>query len=80
MSLASPLVDKALKTLVTRSFRRGWAGEPIWIAVGVAAWLVTRSRRKDSPVVWSGPLQVGDRLVITSRGPGQIDSEVLQAD
>jgi hypothetical protein len=81
MSLVSPLVDRALKELVTRSFRRGRAGEPVWIAVGIAAWLVTRSRRKQSPVVWSGQLREGDRLMITSRGSGgELAAEVAPAD
>lgn len=81
MSLLTPLVDRALKELIGRSFKRGRAGEPIWIAVGIAAWLVARSRRKENPVVWSGQLREGDRLVITSRGSvGSLEAEVAPAD
>lgn len=52
--------------LVSRAGRRGFAGDPVWLAVAVAAWLVQRSRRTQ-PVVWRGRLAPGQRLVITSR-------------
>lgn len=63
-----PLVDRSLGRLVSRSFRRGLAGEPIWLAVGAAAWLVVRSRNKDKPLVWSGTLEQGQSIVLTNRG------------
>ena len=52
---------------MTRSFRRGLGGEPVWLAVGAAAWLVVRSRKKDKPVVWSGTLNEGQSLVLVNR-------------
>ncbi len=63
-----PVVARLLGRLVSRSFRRGLAGEPIWLAVGAAAWLVVRSRNKDKPLVWSGNLAEGQSLVLTNRG------------
>jgi hypothetical protein len=62
-----PVVDRLLGRLVSRSFRRGLAGEPIWLAVGAAAWLVVRSRNKDKPLVWSGTLEEGQSVVLTNR-------------
>lgn len=62
----SGLVDKALDLLVGRAMRRGRRGDPVWLAVGAAAWMVRRSRRRE-PVVWQGSLKPGDRLLISSR-------------
>jgi hypothetical protein len=62
------LVDRFLGRLVTRSFRRGMAGEPVFLVLGAAAWLVVRSRRKDRPVVWSGTLEEGDKIVLSNFG------------
>jgi len=66
--LFGPVVDRLLGRLVSRSFRRGLAGEPVWLVVGAAAWLVVRSRRRDKPVVWSGTLNEGQAVVLTNRG------------
>jgi hypothetical protein len=62
-------MDRLLSRLVRRALRRGLAGEPVWLAVGVAAWLVRRARNRGPDVVWSGRLEPGERLVISSRGP-----------
>lgn len=66
--MPDPVVDRLLGRLASRSFRRGLAGEPVWLAVGAAAWLVVRSRKKDKPLVWSGRLGEGESLVLTNRG------------
>jgi hypothetical protein len=66
--MLGPLFDRLLGRLVSRSFRRGLAGEPVFLVLGAAAWLVVRSRNKDRPVVWSGTLKEGDRLMLTSLG------------
>jgi len=50
--------------LVTRAMRRGRAGEPIWLAVAGAAWLVRRGIKSRDQVAWSGRLEPGQRLVI----------------
>ncbi|HUY64211.1 MAG TPA: hypothetical protein VMV14_06800 [Acidimicrobiales bacterium] len=62
-------MDRLLGALVTRGVRRGLGGEPLWLAVGLAAWLVRRARRSEPPVVWSGRLAPGQSLVIGARGP-----------
>jgi hypothetical protein len=62
------VLDGVLRKLVSRSFKRGFAGEPVWIAVGAAAWLVVRSRNRDRPVVWSGRLEEGQSVTLTVRG------------
>lgn len=63
-------MDRLLATLVTRAFRRGLGGEPLWIAVGAAAWLARRSRRRGDEVVWRGRVEPGQRLVVTTLAPG----------
>ena len=65
------MIDRLLQRLVSKSFRRGFGGEPVWIAVGAAAWLVVRSRKRDRPVVWSGPLREGESLTLTNLGGGR---------
>jgi hypothetical protein len=62
------VIDRLLRTLTSRSFKRGFGGEPVWIAVGVAAWLVARSRRSERPAVWSGALREGESLTISNLG------------
>lgn len=62
-------MDRLLGRLVRQALRRGLAGEPLWLAVGVAAWLVRRSRNRGPEVVWSGRLEPGERIVLVSRGP-----------
>jgi hypothetical protein len=66
-------VDRILRTLVSRAVRRGLAGEPVWLAVAAAAWLVRRARSKGSPVVWKGRVEPGERVLIAivdPRAPG----------
>jgi len=58
-------VDRILRVLVTRALRRGRAGEPIWLAVAGAAWLVRRSLNSRDRVAWSGRVRPGERLVIS---------------
>jgi hypothetical protein len=65
------VIDRLLKTLTSRSLRRGLAGEPLWLALALAAWLVQRSRNRGPSVVWSGRLQPGERLVLSSFVPGE---------
>jgi hypothetical protein len=60
--------DRLLGKLVSRSFRRGVAGEPVFLVLGVAAWLVARSRNRERPVVWSGTLKEGEKIVLTNFG------------
>jgi len=57
-------VDRLLGFLVSRAVRRGRAGEPIWLAVAGAAWLVRRTLKSRDQVAWSGRVQPGQRLVI----------------
>ncbi len=67
-------MDRILRTLVTRSFRRGMAGEPIWLAVAVGVWLVRRARRAGPEVIWQGRVSPGQRLVVTTTDPSSHDS------
>lgn len=57
-------MDRVLGYLVSRSMRRGRAGEPIWLAVAAAAWLVRRTLKSRDQVAWSGRVEPGQRLVI----------------
>lgn len=63
------LIDRALGGLIGVGRRRGRA-EPVWVAVAAAAFLVRRARRQRDDVVWSGRVAPGERLLITTRGPG----------
>ena len=58
-------MDRLLRMLVTRAMRRGRAGEPIWLAVAGAAWLVRRGLKSRDQVAWSGRVRPGERLVIS---------------
>ncbi len=57
-------MDRLLRILVSRAVRRGRGGEPIWLAVAGAAWLVRRGLNSRDEVAWSGRLEPGQRLVI----------------
>jgi len=57
-------VDWLLGRLVSLARRRGRAGEPLWLAVAGAAWLVRRARSDRGTVLWSGRLAAGERLVL----------------
>ncbi len=57
-------MDRLLAALVTRALRRGRGGEPIWLAVAAAAWLVRRGLKSRNKVVWSGRVEPGQHLVI----------------
>jgi hypothetical protein len=62
-------VDRLLRTLVTRSLRRGLAGEPIWLAVALGVWLVRRARRSGPELIWEGRVAPGQRLIVTTTDP-----------
>jgi hypothetical protein len=64
-------VDRLLGGLVSRSLRRGFAGEPIWLAVALCAWLVRRARKSKAEVVWQGRVGPGQRLVVTTLDPAR---------
>ncbi|HUC36275.1 MAG TPA: hypothetical protein VMR97_04045 [Acidimicrobiales bacterium] len=68
-------MDRLLGTLVTRAFRRGLRGEPLWLAVAAGAWLVRRARQQPAQPVWSGRIGPGDRLVIEATNP-MVRSEI----
>jgi hypothetical protein len=57
-------MDRLLRVLVSRAVKRGRAGEPVWLAVAAAAWLVRRGLKSRGEVAWSGRVEPGQRLVI----------------
>ncbi len=63
-------MDRLLRSLVSRAARRGFGGEPLWLAVAAAAWLVRRARNQRDEAVWSGRVAPGERLVIAVSEPG----------
>jgi len=67
-------MDRILRTLVSRAARRGLAGEPVWLAVAGAAWLVRRARARRAPVVWKGTVGPGERLEILTTDPRAPDT------
>jgi hypothetical protein len=62
-------VDRLLRSLASRSLRRGLAGEPIWLAVAIGVWLVRRARNSGPEVIWEGRVSPGQRLTITTSDP-----------
>lgn len=62
-------MDRLLDTLVSRALRRGRQGEPLWLVVGVCAWLWRRSRRTKDKTIWSGRVEAGERLLVTIADP-----------
>ncbi|HLG66631.1 MAG TPA: hypothetical protein VKV36_02015 [Acidimicrobiales bacterium] len=64
-------MDALLRRLLRTAFRRGLGtGSPAWLLLGAAAWLLRRARRRQDAPVLSVPVRVGDRLLLTLRGPG----------
>ena len=57
-------MDRLLGALVSRAVRRGRGGEPLWLAVAAAAWMVRRTLKSRDKVAWSGRLHSGESLVI----------------
>ena len=57
--MLGPVIDRLLGRLVSRSFRRGLAGEPVFLVLGAAAWLVVRSRKQRAPGRLVGDLERG---------------------
>lgn len=70
IGLVRRVTDRALGQIARRGVRRGLAGEPLWLALGIGAWLLARERNQRSGLVWSGRLDPGDRLVIESTARG----------
>ena len=66
-------MDRLLRALMTWAAKRGRGGEPVWLAVAAAAWLVRRARNRRDAVVWSGRVRPGERLeiAVADRGPGR---------
>ena len=61
-------MDRLLRSW-SRALRRGLAGEPIWLAVAVAVWLVRRARNAGPEVVWKGRVVPGQRLESSPPSP-----------
>ena len=65
------IIDRLLRQLISTGRRRGRGGEPVWIAVAMAAWLVRRARNSEPKVVWSGRVAPGERITVSTFGPGE---------
>ena len=63
-------MDRLLRALMARAWRRGRAGEPVWLAVAVGVWLVRRARNAAPEVLWEGRVSPGQRLIVTTSAPG----------
>jgi hypothetical protein len=62
-------MDRLLGQVVSRALRRGIRGEPLWLAVGVGAWLWRRARNPASRPIWKGRVEPGQQLLVTMRDP-----------
>jgi hypothetical protein len=68
------VTDALLRRLIRLSTDRGLAGEGgLWFALAASTWLMRRARRRRGGVISRVPIEVGDRLVISLRGPGPGD-------
>jgi hypothetical protein len=65
------VIDRLLERLGARWLRRGLAGDPLLLALGLGTWVVRRARRSRATVVWSGRLSPGERLVLSAWSPGE---------
>lgn len=43
----------------------------MWLALGAAAWMARRARRRPPSVVWSGRLEPGESVMVRAWVPGQ---------
>jgi hypothetical protein len=57
-------MDRLLRRAVSSGIRRGLAGEPEWLAVALAAWLVQRTVRDSRDFVWRSVLIGGEGLAV----------------
>jgi hypothetical protein len=62
-------VDRLLAQVVSRALRRGMRSDPMWLVVGVAGWLVLRARSRPDPLYWSGRIEPGERIEISTFDP-----------
>ncbi len=68
------MVDALLRRLIRLGTDRGLAGEGgLWFALAASTWLMRRARRRRTGIVSRVPIEVGDRLVISLRGPAPGD-------
>jgi len=65
-------VDRLLGAVISRAMRRGLRGEPVWLVLGVGAWLLRRARQRRDQTVWSGRIQPGQRLIIRALDPPEV--------
>jgi len=60
------MVDRVIRV----GFRRGLhGGDPLWLVLGVSAWMVRRVRRSRHEVVYRTRAEPGDRLEISLHPP-----------
>ncbi|MHB1504299.1 MAG: hypothetical protein ACYCTL_09505 [Acidimicrobiales bacterium] len=64
-------MKRLVDALRSRAFRRGVAGDPVWLGAAVMLWLVARARRSDSEIVWSGKLDPGEALTVLVESPAR---------
>lgn len=62
-------VSRLIELAFTKGLRRGFRGEPIWLAVALVAWLARRSLNED-PVLWRGEISQGHKLTVVAE-PGR---------
>jgi hypothetical protein len=65
------LIDRLLRLARTTAWARGIRrGQPVWLVVGLAAWLLNRVRSNRSPrPVYTEELQPGGSVVISHQAP-----------
>jgi len=63
-------VDALLRRLARSGFRRAMGGDHwAWFVLAGSAFLLRRARRRADAVIMSVPIEVGERYLVTLRGP-----------
>ncbi|HZU72562.1 MAG TPA: hypothetical protein VE990_07295 [Acidimicrobiales bacterium] len=65
------MIDRLLRLLRTVGWARGVRrGQPVWLVLGLAAWLYGRARSKRGPQpVYTEDLSPGESVVISHQAP-----------
>ncbi|MDA8267225.1 MAG: hypothetical protein M0Z63_00450 [Actinomycetota bacterium] len=60
-----PSTDRALTALEWLARRRRRAGEPVWLLVMAAVWLVRRAAVRPGELLWRGTVRAGETVRVS---------------
>ena len=63
-------MERFYRFVIANGLRRGMrGGNSAWLVIGVSAWILNRSRKKQNGVVYRTALQPGEGLIVTTGNP-----------